>query len=78
MNNDEKADMDNICSGCLTYERSLKIENRERVLICGGYKTKDINCPCQYCLIKAMCTIACEKLRKRPWQGLSLIKELKI
>ncbi len=70
--------MDKICSGCLTYEQSLEIENREKVLVCGGYKTKDVDCPCQHCLIKAMCITSCEKLTKRPWHGLSLIKELVI
>ena len=68
--------MDKICSGCLTYERSLEIKNSNRFFTCGGYKTKDIDCPCQHCLIKTMCIIACEKLTERPWHGLSLTKEL--
>ena len=42
---------DEICSGCLTYEK---------VDMCLGYKLKDISCPCIICLIKIMCDTPCQ------------------
>jgi len=67
-------DMDKTCEGCLTYEEQVK--DLTRCTVCGGYKTKDFDCPCQRCLVKFMCVVPCETLKKRYWKGLNLIKEL--
>lgn len=62
--------MDKICEGCLSYERAGEVIPERSNLNygkCPGYIIKDINCPCQHCLIKAMCNITCEDMLKTKW-----------
>jgi len=58
----DKTDMDKLCSGCLMYE--LHIEKPEHYHECEGYIEKHVNCPCQNCLVKAMCDDVCDKYKK--------------
>ncbi len=63
-------DMDKVCKGCLSYERiGTKIVENPEILYgsCPGYNIGDINCPCQYCLVKGMCNNICEDLKKSRW-----------
>jgi hypothetical protein len=60
-------DMDKLCEGCCIHE--LRLEKSTIRLQCGGYISKDKNCPCQICLVKMMCVGICDKLRKRNWCG---------
>jgi len=71
--NTNEIDMDKICKGCLAYERSNTFLNMKGVLKgvkygqCPGYVFKDVDCPCQHCLIKAMCDDVCEEFKKSKW-----------
>ena len=67
--------MDKICKGCLSHERVgniIAIESNPRLRYgeCPGYVLKDTDCPCQHCLIKAMCDRVCEAFTKTPWYGM--------
>jgi len=59
-----KIDMDKLCKGCTIHETHIYNSYYNK---CGGYTIKDIGCPCINCLVKVMCTKACEELYKRPW-----------
>jgi hypothetical protein len=55
-------EMDELCSGCTTYERGI----REGFKIeCDGYSIQDTKCPCINCLIKVMCWDICEEFHER-------------
>lgn len=66
---------DKICEGCLSYERAgtlitdrvLGMSAEECYGLCQGYSVKDVDCPCQHCLIKAMCNSVCDLLKERQW-----------
>lgn len=67
---DGNTDMDKICSGCFTHERYIKERFGTSIVFygeCTGYIKKDIDCPCQLCLVKIMCNSACGELRKTRW-----------
>lgn len=62
--------MDEQCKGCLSYERAgKKIPNSSNLkyVMCRGYIAKDINCPCQNCLIKPMCDRVCKAFTETSW-----------
>ncbi len=61
----DTVDMDKICAGCLMYEQYVKDPNTYNE--CRGFIAKDKDRPCQYCLIKVMCSIDCDKLKERVW-----------
>jgi len=73
-----ETDMDEICKGCLSYERIGKLMigySSIRYGECPGYNAKDIGCPCQHCLIKVMCDVVCGSFRKRKMVRRRLVRE---
>jgi len=68
--NSPDSDMDKICSGCFTHERYIKEKFGTSTMFyseCRGYIKKDIDCPCQLCLVKIMCDSVCGELKKTRW-----------
>jgi hypothetical protein len=64
--------MDKLCRGCLSHERVGEVISSYSALKygeCPGYIMKDINCPCQRCLVKAMCDVICKDFEKTKWFG---------
>lgn len=62
--------MDELCKGCLAYERVDKLMpgySNIRYGECLGYIAEDIGCPCIRCLIKGMCDVICAEFKNREW-----------
>ncbi len=59
----------NPCKGCYSYIREAETYDQyECAIITRAYKCEAIHlidkCPCNSCLVKAMCHIMCEDYRK--------------
>jgi hypothetical protein len=59
-----------LCKGCFSYAEGLKNhDDHECAVIRRAYKYKALHliekCPCNSCLIKAMCHVMCEDYAKR-------------
>lgn len=50
------------CEGCLTHENHINYPTKH--FKCTYYDLSDKKCPCQYCLIKMMCSNACDNYAK--------------
>ncbi len=59
--------MDEKCSGCSAYE-IMKSYPSEYNTCSRYYKPNKRDCPCMNCLIKGICTNACEKLEYKHWR----------
>ena len=68
---EKEINMDEICSGCLSHERvGEPVSSIKGGILygeCPGYIGKEIDCPCQHCLIKGMCDDVCEDVKKTNW-----------
>ncbi len=50
------------CKGCATARDLAKYEETKQCVIINN--SPERNCPCQECLVKAICVLHCEKFKK--------------